>query len=44
MAAEGLALHVTHEDAAKVGGIGAVLQRFFTCPSYLDVIGRAILV
>jgi hypothetical protein len=44
MAAEGIAVHVTHEAAAKVGGIGAVLQGFFTCPSYLDVIGRSILV
>ncbi len=44
MSGESIAVHVTHEAAAKVGGIGAVLQGFFTCPSYLDVIGRSILV
>jgi glycogen synthase len=38
------AVHVTHETVGKVGGIGAVLQGFFTCKSYLDIIGRSILV
>ncbi len=44
MAEENIAVHVTHEAAGKIGGIGAVLQGFFTCPSYLDAIGRSILV
>jgi len=38
------AVHVTHETVGKVGGIGAVLQGFFTCKSYLDTIDRSILV
>jgi len=38
------AVHVTHETVDKVGGIGAVLQGFFTCQSYLDAIERSILV
>ncbi len=44
MAEENIAVHVTHEAAGKIGGIGAVLQGFFTCPSYLHAIGRSILV
>ncbi len=38
------AVHVTHETVGKVGGIGAVLQGFFTCKSYLESIERSILV
>lgn len=38
------AIHVTHETVGKVGGIGAVLQGFFTCQSYLDEVERSILV
>ena len=38
------AVHVTHETVDKVGGIGAVLQGFFTCQSYLDKVERSILV
>lgn len=38
------AVHVTHETVNKVGGIGAVLQGFFTCQSYLDRVARSILV
>ncbi|MBL7188502.1 MAG: glycosyltransferase [Phycisphaerae bacterium] len=38
------AVHVTHETVGKVGGIGAVLQGFFTCQSYLDAVERSILV
>ena len=37
-------VHVTHEAVGKIGGIGAVLQGLFTCNSYLDAIGRSILV
>jgi len=37
-------VHVTHEAIGKIGGIGAVLQGFFTCKSYLDSIERSILV
>jgi hypothetical protein len=38
------AVHVTHEAISKVGGIGAVLQGFFTSKSYNEAIGRSILV
>jgi hypothetical protein len=44
MADEQILVHVTHEAAGKIGGIGAVLQGFFTCPAYLENIGRSILV
>ena len=44
MARENIAVHVTHEAAEKTGGIGAVLQGFFTCPSYLQAVQRSILV
>jgi len=44
MANETTAVHVTHETVGKVGGIGAVLQGFFTCKSYLESIDRSILV
>ncbi len=44
MANETTAVHVTHETVGKVGGIGAVLQGFFTCKSYLDAIDRSILI
>jgi hypothetical protein len=44
MTLERTAVHVTHETVGKVGGIGAVLQGFFTSKSYLDSIGRSILV
>jgi len=44
MADETTAVHVTHETVGKVGGIGAVLQGFFTCKSYLESIDRSILV
>ena len=37
-------VHVTHETVGKIGGIGAVLQGFFTCKSYLDAVDRSILV
>ena len=37
-------VHVTHEAANKMGGIGAVLEGFFTCQSYLDAVERSILV
>jgi glycogen synthase len=44
MANETTAVHVTHETVGTVGGIGAVLQGFFTCKSYLDTVDRSILV
>jgi glycosyltransferase involved in cell wall biosynthesis len=44
MADEHILVHVTHEAAGKIGGIGAVLQGFFTCPAYLENIGRSILI
>jgi glycosyltransferase involved in cell wall biosynthesis len=44
MAKETTLVHVTHETVSKVGGIGAVLRGLFTCKSYLDAVGRSILV
>lgn len=44
MASETTVVHVTHETVSKVGGIGAVLQGFFTSKSYLDAVERSILV
>lgn len=44
MANETTVVHITHEAAGKIGGIGAVLQGFFTCSSYLDAVDRSILV
>ena len=44
MADEHILVHVTHEAAGKIGGIGAVLQGFFTCPAYIETVGRSILV
>ncbi len=44
MADENIVVHVTHEAAGKIGGIGAVLQGFFTCPSYLETVHRSILI
>jgi hypothetical protein len=44
MADESIIVHVTHEAAGKIGGIGAVLQGFFTCPPYLQAVNRSILV
>ena len=38
------AIHVTHETVDKVGGIGAVLQGFFTSQRYLGTVERSILV
>jgi hypothetical protein len=37
-------IHVTHEAVQKVGGIGAVLQGFFTAKAYNESVGRSILV
>ncbi len=37
-------VHVTHEAVGKIGGIGAVLQGFFTCESYLEAVDRSILI
>ncbi|MCP4612235.1 MAG: hypothetical protein GY845_26365 [Planctomycetes bacterium] len=44
MANDTTAVHVTHETIGKVGGIGAVLQGFFTSKSYLESIERSILI
>ncbi|MHC4573087.1 MAG: hypothetical protein ACYS76_02970 [Planctomycetota bacterium] len=44
MANERTVVHVTHETVGKIGGIGAVLQGFFTCPCYLAAVNRSILV
>jgi glycosyltransferase involved in cell wall biosynthesis len=44
MANDTIVAHVTHEIVGKIGGIGAVLQGLFTCNSYLDAVGRSILV
>ena len=37
-------VHVTHEAVQKVGGIGAVLQGFFTSKAYNDNVPRSILI
>ncbi|MBN1392043.1 MAG: hypothetical protein JW947_04485 [Sedimentisphaerales bacterium] len=37
-------VHVTHEAVGKIGGIGAVLQGFFTSNSYLEAVGRSIII
>ncbi|MBN2456947.1 MAG: hypothetical protein JXB29_10525, partial [Sedimentisphaerales bacterium] len=37
-------VHVTHEAAGKVGGIGAVLQGLFTCKSYLESVNRSLVI
>ncbi len=37
-------IHVTHEAVRKVGGIGAVLQGFFTAKAYTESVERSILV
>jgi glycogen synthase len=44
MANETTVVHVTHEAVGKIGGIGAVLQGFFTCKSYLDSVDRSIVI
>jgi len=37
-------IHVTHEAVQKVGGIGAVLEGFFTAEAYHEVVDRSMLV
>ena len=37
-------VHVTHEAAGKIGGIGAVLEGMFTSQAYNDEVGRTVLV
>jgi hypothetical protein len=44
MGTKPILVHVTHEAAAKVGGIGAVLEGLFTCQSYLDAVDRSIVI
>ena len=38
------AVHVTHEAAGKIGGIGAVLHGLFTCNAYLEAVQRSIII
>jgi len=44
MANERTVVHVTHEVVGKIGGIGAVLEGFFTCNSYLEAVDRSIII
>ena len=44
MSAERTLVHITHEAVGKIGGIGAVLEGFFTSSAYLDAVKRTILV
>lgn len=44
MTNETTVVHVTHEAIGKIGGIGAVLQGFFTSTAYLEAVNRSILV
>jgi glycogen synthase len=44
MGTKPILVHITHEAASKVGGIGAVLEGFFTCQSYLDAVERSIII
>jgi hypothetical protein len=37
-------VHITHEAAGKIGGIGAVLHGLFSCKSYLDAVERSIVI
>ncbi len=37
-------VHVTHEAAGKIGGIGAVLEGLLTCEAYLEAVGRTTLI
>ncbi len=37
-------VHVTHEAAGKIGGIGAVLEGLFTAKAYREATGRTILI
>ncbi|AQT69714.1 glycogen synthase [Anaerohalosphaera lusitana] len=38
------AVHITHEAANKIGGIGAVLEGFFTSSKYVEDVDRSILI
>jgi hypothetical protein len=44
MGTKPILVHITHEAASKVGGIGAVLEGLFTCQSYLDAVERSIVI
>ena len=44
MSAEKTLVHITHEAVGKIGGIGAVLEGFFTSSAYLDAVKRTSLV
>ncbi|MBN1818585.1 MAG: hypothetical protein JW828_14575 [Sedimentisphaerales bacterium] len=44
MSGKTTAVHITHEAIGKIGGIGAVLEGFFTSQSYQNQINRTILI
>ncbi len=44
MADDKTIVHITHEAAGKIGGIGAVLEGLLTSKTYLEAIGRSILI
>jgi hypothetical protein len=44
MGTKPILVHITHEAAAKMGGIGAVLDGLFTCQSYLAAVERSIVI
>jgi hypothetical protein len=44
MGTKPILVHITHEVASKVGGIGAVLEGLFTSKVYLDAIERSIVI
>jgi glycogen synthase len=44
MAGDKTIVHVTHEAAGKIGGIGAVLEGLLTSKTYLESIGRSIII
>lgn len=44
MAGDTTVVHVTHETTGKIGGIGAVLEGFFSSGSYLDRVKRSIII
>ena len=37
-------VHITHEAAGRMGGIGQVLQSLLTCKTYLDSVKRSIII
>ena len=37
-------VHISHEAAARMGGIGQVLQSLITCKTYLNSVKRSIII